>query len=123
VPDTDRGQGQAAVSEARRRRARRGWSRAEAAGRPGRLRQSRRRGFSWLTPVAVLLIVAGWVLAVCTAANAAPEQDNLRSSPSALPICLTLAMTRIIEHLGPMLRDGAIHHRREHGRSRSGWEM
>ena len=65
MPDTDRGQGPAARERGpRRRRAAEGEApRAEAAELRRRQRQARRRGFSWRTPVAALLIVAGCVLA------------------------------------------------------------
>ena len=65
MSDTDEGQSRAAASEGPRSGGRPGLEapHAEAAEPGGQPRQARRRRFSWRTPVAVLLIVAGCVLA------------------------------------------------------------
>ncbi len=65
MPDTDRGQGPAAASEGHGagEHTEAEAPRAEAAELCRRPRQARRRGFSWRTPAAALLIVAGCVLA------------------------------------------------------------
>ena len=65
MSSTDGGQGQAPASEdaGRAEHAEGDTARVEAGGPRGRPREARRHRFSWRTPVAVLLIVAGCVLA------------------------------------------------------------